>query len=214
MTEPGADGRYVVLADVVGSREIEDRQAFRDRLATALATANDRHGDAIAAPFEIIKGIDEFGGVLDELAPVYELLHVILNRLHPVGVRVAIAGGGIDVGRLADGVAALDGPAFHTADEVIADVAAAELYAGVETGRAPDPLVASTLNLLLMARADRTDRQIEVIEAYERHGTQVAAAAELDVPQQAVSQALQRADYDRTRTIRDQLAAALEAIYD
>lgn len=205
--------QYVVLADVVGSREIEDRSAFRDSLTSALERANADHRSAIAAPFEIIKGLDEFGGVLAELAPAYELLDGILNELHPVAVRVAIASGGIDVGRLEDGVAALDGPAFHRADRVLEEITEADLYAGVDTGEPADRLVTSALDLLLIARERRTDRQIEVIQAYERRGTQVAAAEELGIPQQAVSQALRRADYYRTRAIREQLMEGISSIY-
>lgn len=205
---------YVVLADVIGSRDIEDREGFRDDLTRTLARVNDAHEAALAAPFERIKGLDEFGGVLAHLPPVAAILDTILNGVHPVGLRLGIASGGIDVGQLQAGVAALDGPAFHRADEAIVDAAEANLYVEVDTGRSADSLVAAALNLLYLARERRTARQIEVIEVYERHGTQVAAADALEIPQQAVSQALHRANYYRVRTIRDRFEHGAASIYD
>ncbi len=204
---------FVVLADVIGSREIEDRTAFREQLTATLDRVNAEYGEAIAAPFERIKGLDEFGGVLVGLGPIAGILETILNGIHPGRVRVGIASGGIDVGQLEEGVAALDGPAFHRADEAIADAGDADLYVAVDTDRPADPLVVAVLNFLYLVRERRTARQIEIVEAYERHGTQVAAADALGIPQQAVSQALDRANYYRVRTIRERFERGIAAIY-
>lgn len=206
--------RYVVLADVVGSRDIDDRPAFQQRLLEALDDVNDLYGDAVHTDFEIIKGVDEFGGVLGQLAPIYEVLATVLNRIHPVRVRFGIASGEFDVDAETASVSEMDGRPFHRADELLAAAEADELYAGIDTGSPVDPLVSNNLNLLLVAREHLTEHQVTVERAYERHGTQAAAAAELDVPQQSVSKALQRADYDRRKRLRETLRDALEVVYD
>lgn len=206
--------RHVVLADVVASRDIDDRPAFREDLSEALDIVNDSYGDAIHTDFEIIKGVDEFGGVLRKFAPIYEVLATVLNRIHPVRVRFGIASGEFDVEAETASVSEMDGQPFHRADELLAATESDNLYAAVDTGSPVDSLVSNNLNLLLVARERLTEHQVTVEQAYESHGTQAAAAAELDVPQQSVSKALQRADYDRRKLLRETLQDALEVVYD
>lgn len=214
MTSTTHSPRYVVLADVVASREIDDRAAFQERLFEALDAVNDSYSDATYTDFEVIKGVDEFGGVLRKLAPVYEIIAAILNRIHPVRVRFGIASGEFDVDAETASLAGLDGQPFHRADELLEATESDDLYAAVDTGSPVDPLVSNNLNLLLVAREHLTEHQVTVERTYERHGTQSAAAAELDVPQQSVSKALQRADYHRRQKLRRTLRNALEAVYD
>ena len=214
MTSTTPAPRYVVLADVVASREIDDRQAFQERLFEALDVVNDSYSDAIHTEFEIIKGVDEFGGVLRKFAPLYEVLATVLNRIHPVRVRFGIASGDFDVDTETGSISEMDGWPFHRADELLTATEEDDLYAAVDTGSPVDSLVSNNLNLLLVAREHLTEHQVAVERAYERHGTQSAVASELDVPQQSVSKTLQRADYNRRKLFRETLQDALEAVYD
>lgn len=206
--------RYVVLVDLIGSRDIEDRQAFRSRLEDAMASVNVAEEDHLTTPLTQMKGIDEFGCVLTNLAPLPSIVNGLLNRIHPTQARFGVASGGIDVGTDSDTVAKMDGPAFHRASELLEALEREDLFARIDTGVPTDGLVSSALNLLILERMDLTDRQVEMIRAYERHGTQTAAGDELAVPQQAVSRALDRANYMRRQAIRAELRAALETVYD
>lgn len=115
--------RYVLLGDVVGSRDIEDREAFRRTLVDACETANETCGSDLDAPFELLKGIDELGGVLTSPAPVYDVVDEFAAALRPHEIRVAVAAGGIDVAPESGDVTRMDGPAFHRADELLAALA-------------------------------------------------------------------------------------------
>lgn len=205
--------QYVVLADVVNSRDIDDRERFRATLADTLAYVNEEYRNAIETEFDLIKGVDEFGGVLDRLSPVYEILSEVLNGVHPVRVRFGIARGNVDVNGTSGSVSDMDGTAFHRADRLLGDAESDGLYAYVDTDEPIDPILSNNINLLLMFRDRLTDRQVEITRAYERCGTQSAAAEYLDIRQQSVSESLKRADYDRLRQIRDALHDVLEAIY-
>jgi hypothetical protein len=203
-----------VLVDLVESRAIEDRTAFESHLEDALAHVNDAVAGNLATPFTRMKGIDEFGAVLTDLAVLPDAMAGLLDRIHPAPARFGVASGAIDVGADSDTVAEMDGPAFHRASALLETVEDRDVYVGVDTGHPADGLVASALNLLLLEREDVTERQMETILAYERHGTQTAAAAALGRTQQAVSKTLQRANYGRRRAIREDLREALEAAYD
>ncbi|USZ66765.1 SatD family protein [Halorussus salilacus] len=206
--------KYVVLADVIDSRKIENRREFESTLIDAFDFVNDSERESISTPFTQMKGIDEFGCVLTELSPLPDILSAILDRIHPSSARFAIAGGDIDIGADCETVAQMDGPAFHLASALLDEVEENELYVGVDTGTECDGLVSSALNLLLLERENLTDRQVEVILAYERHGTQSKAGEELGLQQQAVSNALHRSNYTRRLRIRGTLRKALTAIYD
>lgn len=214
MSDGARTGRYVVLADVVGSRDIDDRDAFEARLRTAFDHVNEAEAEYVSTPLTHMKGIDEFGCVLTSAAAVPDLASGLLDRIHPTRVRFAVASGDIDVGDDRETVAEMDGPAFHRASELLETLASNELYAAVDTGKDADGLFAAALNLLLLEREDLTERQVEVILAYERHGTQTEVGEALGLKQQAVSKTLRRANYERRREIRRGLRRALEAVYD
>ncbi|MFP9191359.1 SatD family protein [Natronosalvus vescus] len=212
MSPPEATERYVILGDVIDSASIEDRSAFRTTLAAGLERVNDEFSADIHTDFELLKGIDEFGGVLTSLSRVYELLATILESCHPTMVRFAVAGGQIDV-EPSNEIHQLDGEAFHSADTLLTAVEDDDLYCYVDTGRAVDTLLAISMNLLLGQRAGWTPRQADVVRAYERQGTQAAAASELGIRQQAVSKSLRQIDYFQTKLLREHLLDVLPVIY-
>jgi DNA-binding transcriptional LysR family regulator len=205
--------RLVLLGDVVDSRQVEDRESFGRRLTNACRTVTDAHGDAFDAPLEPLKGVDEVGGVLTDATVLYDVLDGLRERLHPQELRVAVAAGEVDVGVDAGEVARMDGPAFHRADELLADLSTSPLRVALDLGASPlDDAVADEVNLLFRLKADWTDRQRRVVDAYRTAGSQSAAAAELGVSQAAVSQALSRADYATVREIETRLRRTLRAV--
>lgn len=215
MSVPGHAAGYVVLGDVVDSRSLEDREQFRETLISALQTVTNRYEEAVEVPFEMIKGVDEFGGILSGLEQLYELLVDVLNEIHPAMIRLGVASGDIDV-RGERGIADMDGPAFHRADQLVAEAKENDMYANFDTHNTEsvDTLAANNINLLLRQRSELTSKQVEIVTAYESLGTQKAVAAQLDVSQQAISNTLRRIDYQWTRHVRAQLRGALRAEYD
>lgn len=201
---------YVVLGDVVGSRDIEDREGFRDAIASVLGAVNERYADDVVGEFALVKGVDEIAGVVREPRNLYRLLRDVVGAARPGAIRFAVVYGEIDVDAAGESVVAMDGPAFHRADELLAEVADDELYLAF-SGRRPafDGFVAACINLLLMAREDWTDRQRAMVAAYEEAGTQSAVADRFDVSQQTVSATLRRADWARLARIE---AAVNEAL--
>lgn len=187
----------VVLADVRDSRDLADRESFGDDLDATLTDLNETLAGSITAEFAPLKGIDEFGGVLDSPRRVYDVIRQVAEGLFPVAVRFGVAYDTVDVVPESD-VALMDGPAFHRADELLRAVESSGDLVGVDTG---DPLrdgyLTDVANLLLTLRSDWTDRQFEVVTTYRETGSQTATAERLGVSQQAVSAALRRSHYGR-----------------
>ncbi|WP_290815318.1 SatD family protein [Halovivax sp.] len=214
MTADAVDGaRYVVLGDVVGSREIDDREAFRETFADARRRIADEYADDVAAGPSVLKGIDEMAAVLTSLETFYDVVLVLHDALYPHGIRLAVASGEIEVGGNGD-VAHMDGEAFHRATELLESIEADDLRVGLDTGADPlDTAVADEINLLVHLRESWTDRQRDVVGRYERAGTQRAVAEELAVSQQAVSNVLQGASWPLVETVEARLRRTLAA-YD
>lgn len=214
MTNSDAKPQYVVLADIIESRHIDDRELFETRLANAFEYVNKSEYSHISTPFTQMKGVDEFGCVLTDIHPVVDIISGILDRIYPTYARFGIASGEIDIGANRQTVAEMDGPAFHRASALLEQAEENGLFVGVQTDRQADRLVASALNLLLLERESLTERQMEVILAYEACGTQSKAGANLGLGQQAVSNLLRRANYTRRKQIRKTIRETVQEIYD
>lgn len=209
MTNRTSDGRYVVLGDVVDSREIVDRAAFRETFTRAREEVTARYGSTFTAGPSVLKGIDELGAVLSSLEDLYDVAITLQNVLHPHAIRLAVASGDITVGET-ETVAHMDGEAFHRATELLETIERDGLRFGLDTGTRPlDTAVADEINLLLHVRESWTDRQREVAIRYERAPTQQAVATDLGISQQAVSNVLQSASWPLVETIEDRLRETL-----
>jgi len=205
--------RLVLLGDVVSSREIADRTAFGQRLRETCSAVTTDHADAFDAPLKPLKGIDEVGGVLTTPEPLYAVLDDLRSSLHPHELRIAVAEGVVDVGVNSGSVSQMDGPAFHRADELLAELDGGPLRVTLDFQASPlDTAVADEMNLLFASKRRWTDRQREVVECYRETGSQAAAADALGVSQAAVSQALSRASWPTIREIEARLGATLEAV--
>lgn len=202
---------YVVLGDVVASREIDDREAFRDTIEAALDAINERYADDVVGEFTFLKGVDEIAGVIQDPRNLYRILRDVVSAARPGAIRFAVVHGEIDVGAEGSDVGEMDGPAFHRADEALIEVAEADLYVSF-SGRRPafDPLIEASINLLLVVREDWTDRQRAMVAAYEETGTQADVANRFGVSQQTVSATLRRADWPRLSRIEGDVNAALD----
>lgn len=204
--------RYVLLGDVVDSREIDDRSEFRKQFRDAQTAVTELYEDSFAAPLSSLKGIDEIGAVLTSIDRLYDIVIELIHHLNPHSIRLAVAYGEIELGIDERDVSQMDGEAFHRATELLGAIERAGLRFDLQTGMAPlDTAVADETNLLLHLRGSWTDRQREVVKLYERNGNQQAVADELGVSQQAVSNALRGASWPLVETVEARLRRTLEA---
>jgi hypothetical protein len=201
----------VMLGDVEDSRRIEGREGFQRLLEETCTRLNDAHRGALRSEFGILKGIDEIGAVLLSVSPVYRMVDAIGRALYPQRMRIAVALGEVDTGLSSPDVGRMDGPAFHKAAAIMAELKRNRLPVGLEVADAAlDSALAGAASLIQMAKARRSQRQWEAVLEYERLGTQALAASELDVSQQAISHALVSADYKQVKLVEERLSKAFE----
>lgn len=210
-----ASEHCVVVGDVIDSRKVEDREQLRRRLETGIARANDAVRNALAAPFEILKGVDELAGVLAGPATAYRAMRELTEAIHPAEIRFAVIWGTVDVGADASTVAAMDGPAFHRADESLARVERKNRYVSLAIGSSPgvfETLLEDLIELVLRRKDEWTERQTELVERYRELDSMTAVAEAEGVSTQAVSKGLSRADARRIGEIETDITAAFEQL--
>lgn len=204
--------RCVVLGDVVESRSADDRTAVGDALTTGIDNANTVAADALDAPFTVLKGVDELGGVLTTTTPTYTVLREITEALHPHKIRFGVAWGTVDIGTDTDDVAAMDGPAFHRADELLTTVADTDRYVGIDLDPLTTPPMSTVLgsccDLLTLWKHRWTPRQCDVVAAYRTADTMQTVADDLDVTVNTISTTLHRANAHTILTIESDLETA------
>ncbi len=111
--------RWVVVGDMVRSRRVRSHPDLRARIDRALARANKAYPSAVWAPLRLIKGIDEFVGVLESPEPVFEILTLLNLGIHPLRFRLAAAYGEVRALSRDRDAGKMDGSAFFLASEAL-----------------------------------------------------------------------------------------------
>jgi hypothetical protein len=181
-----------LTADLIASRQSQDRGATQARLEHALQRVNESLGESIAVPFCVTLG-DEWQGLLLTPAAALEADFLFRRLLHPLCVSSGVGIGGVST-PLRERTASMDGPCFHRAREALRR--AKERRGPATVLASGDPLLDEPVNalcLLLHALAARwTEKQFRSLEAYLAHGTEAAAARALGVSQPTLHQSLDR----------------------
>ena len=200
----------VLLGDVVGSARIKGRLPMRHRMVSACALVNRMYRGGIRADFRMLKGIDEFAGVLDAVANVYDIVLTFLRAARPHHVRFVAVRGIIDVGLDEEDVSAMDGPVFATGSEIMARLKKSDMPVSMHTGDQHfDAAAGALMNSVILLRYTWSDRQQEIIDEYEKRGNQIAVARRLHISQQAVSDALRKARWREIGMLEEDLKRML-----
>lgn len=77
----------VILADVKASRKKESRESVGRDIRASLGEVSENFRDNLVTSFDLQRGIDEFGAVLEGTAPAGEILARLWRALHPHAVR-------------------------------------------------------------------------------------------------------------------------------
>lgn len=197
---------YLLLGDVINSRKIKNREEFQDKLIGLLDEINQKFTDHIYADFKILKGIDEFGGVLKKPSKTYEMIKKLHENLLPKKVRFVLSKGVIDVALEKKDVEYMDGPVFHKANELMNDLKKSKFYFDLKiNGELMESAIFGQINALMLIKNDWTKKQLSVIRKYKELGSQKKVANEMGITPQAISKNLDRSDYKKIKHIEKKL---------
>ena len=178
---------------------MQDRAGFARRLEATLRHLKTRFAKSWLAPPVTARGIDELSAAMRRPDAVFDFLVAMNLAVWPQRFRMGLGIGTLDVGLASGDAADLDGPAFHNAAEAVRRAG----RDGIPFAAHGDGLIARDVGVveaaaLLHGRVLQGwhDATHAAVVAYRETGTQVKAAARLKLTQQAVSQALDRAQHD------------------
>ena len=183
----------VVLTDIVDSRKIINRQAFRRALNRAILRVNRMYIHAFIAPIKIQKGIDELAMVIKPQYQntVYTIMNELNDNVAPVTMRYAIVRGKIDTGFTQHDVSKMDGDAFHKAAAGIALLKENELTIYIKTDNTYfDTHFQAQANLLQILKNTWTIKQRKIYTLYKQLNNQYKVAQKMNVSQQTISKVL------------------------
>lgn len=184
--------RCVLLADVVKSTDIPDRQGFDRELHETLRSFDGAFDESTVGGFDTMKGFHEFGGVLWDFGQTYRVIRRIQEGLHPVEIRYAISVDEVDVNPDAIDIKRMDGPALHAGTELLENLKRSSRRFGIHyPSGSVNRLLEDVVNLVLFTKEGWTEKQLEIVRTYRDSETMTEAAETLDLSVQRVSTALQ-----------------------
>jgi DNA-binding CsgD family transcriptional regulator len=208
--------RCVVVGELVDARSVDDRDALRTSLDEGIARTNEARREDLVAPFAVLRGVGEIGGVLTDPQKSARALLELAEAVLPVEMRFAVVYGEIDVGLATESVSRMDGPAFHEADRRLDALAAddrAVAFADPDVESWILTLLADQLGLLFTMKQGWTAYQAELVRAYRREESMQAIADKRDVSVQTVSQTLARANAKEILAVESNLDGAFSAVW-
>lgn len=153
------------------------------------------------APLVTTRGIDEISGVLVSPERAFDAAVILNLSIWPQRFRFAFAVGAIDIGadkkitKSKVNASDMDGSAFHRAADALMRARKEKLFftlAVPDKSAADSRVVEELADMHDLIMAQWTERIKEVVIAYRRLKNQTLVAEEMNISQQAVSDALQR----------------------
>lgn len=208
------DEFYVLLGDVISSKKIKNREEFQKELINTCFELNELYKEDMYAKFEIIKGLDEIGCLLEKINNLYEIISLILNRLYPYSMRFVLVKGHVDTGLSTKKVSQMDGPAFHKASNLMQLLKGENLIFKMDSGSIViDKLITNNINLIYLLKRNWSLKKTMIIKEYEKKGDQKAVAKKLGLTQQTVSYHIKSSSWKELRKIENDLKESLKIFY-
>jgi transcriptional regulator len=183
--------KFVLLSDVVGSRNITDRRKFEKKLSATLQKVQQQYEGVFEVPVQVWKGLDETAAIIKAPWQLYDVMDAIDEGLHPHYMRFVLVKGSVDVLPKNGDVSKADGEAFHKAAELMVSLKQSGLKFSCTTQQpATDMAWQAQVNLLWLVKQRWTDRQRNIYRLYNQTGLQEAVAKQLKIVQQTVSKTL------------------------
>jgi hypothetical protein len=206
-----------VLGDLIGSRKIPGRKSVSKNIASALRKIQSEFREQMTAPLKLTQGMDEISGLFKNPNAAFRASWTLNNHIYPHQFRIAISLGKIDIGLSSKDAGQMDGPAFHQASKLIEVAKLEKKYYIIDLGSSEElknysKLITETANLIVIISNARSKHQREIVMEYDKLLNQKKVAKKLSITQQAVSDALRKANWKETNEAERVINRILESV--
>ena len=174
----------VMIADVIGSRQLANRGQVQTLLEAELRTLHE-DSTGLASPYTITLG-DEFQAVFSGADRIFPDLLAILRALHPVGLRFALGIGPITTRINPEQAIGMDGPAFYRARDLLEHMKKEKRTIAVAGLTEDDGLQEAALGLLDHQLRKWRPNRLETLRLLLQGWDAGAIAGHLDITEQSV----------------------------
>ena len=174
----------VMIADVIGSRQLANRGQVQTLLEAELRTLL-KESAGLASPYTITLG-DEFQGVFSGADRVFPDILAILGALHPVGLRFALGIGPITTRINPEQAIGMDGPAFYRARDLLEYMKKEKRTIAVAGLTEDDGLQEAALGLLDHQLRKWPPNRLDTLRLLLQGWDAGAIAGHLDITEQSV----------------------------
>jgi hypothetical protein len=174
----------VMIADVIGSRQLANRGQVQTLLEAELRTLL-KESAGLASPYTITLG-DEFQGVFSGADRVFPDILAILRALHPVGLRFALGIGPITTRINPEQAIGMDGPAFYQARDLLERMKKEKRTLAIAGLPEDDGLQEGALGLLDHQLLKWRPNRLEILRLLLGGWDTGAIAGHLDITEQSV----------------------------
>lgn len=209
-----------IIGDIVGSKELKDRNKVQKRLNYILQDINTMYREDIKASFLITLG-DEFQGLLSNPHNVMKIVEYIQVNLYPVKIRFGIGVGNIDTDFTRDIALGADGPAYHRARKMVDELKNIEKskknqsvsvrFMGLDKNI--DMLINSSLNGISLIYQNWTQKQRDVIIESLKDKSIKYVSEKIGITQSSVYKRLSSSGYYDYTNMRDTVTNVLDNIW-
>lgn len=211
-----------IIGDIKNSKELEDRKGTQIKLCTVLNEINEKYKSLISAKFMITLG-DEFQGLLCNGEGVLDIIEEIQREMYPVEIRFGVGVGQITTEINAEMAIGADGPGYYKAREAIEilrrseyrnKTQAANIRIEVENDENSIAIMLNTIfSLIAVIQNNWSERQREIVWAYEKYGgSQLECAERLNVSQSSVQRSLINGNYYAYKDAKETVNTVLKEI--
>jgi hypothetical protein len=202
---------YVLLGDVVKSYKINDKTQFEEKLIKTCLNLNKIYNESIHTEIKLFRGINELGGVLYEFDHIYEIVDRINKDIRPHKIRIVLVKGPIDSGINSGDFSRMSGSGIHKASVLMRFLKSEKALFRILTGdKILDNLITNNINLILLIKGQRTDRQLEILEEYDKLENQELTGEKFGILHQTVSVHLRKAHWSLIKNAENRLKEAID----
>ncbi len=184
-----------IIADLVESRKLENRDLIQDNLNSVLQNINNsKYSEAICSKFVITLG-DEFQGLVSRDFPLRQFLSEYDSLFgENISTRFGVGLGELSTSIRTEAIG-MDGSSFHNARAAL-NQAKKENDFVVFNGFEMNEAINALFQLVNDIKKDWKKRQVEVISIFENIGDQVSVANKLNITRQTVHKIIKASRYE------------------
>lgn len=164
--------QYIIMADVISSRQLKEKTAFMAQFKQLTALANTQFGPQIVSPLTITLG-DEFQGIVNNAETLLRLMffldeQIIAQQL-PFALRYALVYGRIDTPINTQIAYEMYGPGLTRAREALKETKDKGGHYFVQLQTGVDPQLQLCLKLYQAIKTDWKFSEFKIVSAFLNH---------------------------------------------